>query len=197
MSPAMAADPGWYGGLGIGYSKVKIDDATLTVPGATAFTRSKDESDTGFKFFGGYQFNQNWGLELGYVDLGKFNAQVNVTAPVVGSATANIKASGIFLDLVGTAPLQNNFSVYGKLGAIYAETKTDRTFSGAVVLPAGQVANAKHTETAFKFGLGAQYDFTKTVGLRGEWERYYKLGDSNSTGEGDVDLFSINLVFRF
>ena len=45
-----------------------------------------------------------------------------------------------------------------------------------------------------------QYNFTKSVGLRVEWERYFEVGSSNfngGTGEADVDLISAGVVFKF
>ena len=199
VSSANAADTntGFYVGAGAGYSRVKFNDNAFAVAGATASSLSKDESDTGFKLFGGYQFNQNIGVELGYVDLGRFNATRTVTAPAAGTVATNIRTSGGFLDLVGTLPLQNNFSLLGKVGAIYSETKASLATTGAVALVAGVNRNPKENETNFKLGLGAQYDFTKTVGLRAEWERFFKLGKTNTTGEGDVDLYSLNLIIRF
>ena len=48
-------------------------------------------------------------------------------------------------------------------------------------------------------GLGAQYNFTPSVGLRLEWERYFEVGgkDATSTGEADIDLITAGLVFKF
>src|SRR4051812_49006320 len=57
-----AADQGGYLGIGLGQTKVK--DA------CTDFA-SCDNKDTGVKVFGGYQFNPNGAVEIGYVDLGK------------------------------------------------------------------------------------------------------------------------------
>jgi opacity protein-like surface antigen len=45
-------------------------------------------------------------------------------------------------------------------------------------------------------GLGAQYNLSKSVGLRAEWERYFEVGD-NTTGEMDIDLISVGVVYKF
>lgn len=158
---------------------------------------TKDESDTGFKIFGGYQFNPNIAVEIGFADLGRYSVTRNVTAPVVGAAVGSVKASGVFLDAVGTLPIQENLSLLGRIGAFYSETKASFAATGAVVFAAGTNTSPKESETNLKLGLGAQYNFTKTVGLRGEWERYFKLGKTGTTGEGDVDLFSLSVVFKF
>jgi len=53
------------------------------------------------------------------------------------------------------------------------------------------------TDVAWSLGLGAQYNLSKSVGLRAEWERYFDVGDADSTGEMDVDLISAGVVFKF
>jgi predicted porin len=47
-----------------------------------------------------------------------------------------------------------------------------------------------------KWGLGAQYDFSKSTALRAEWERFENVVDTR-TGEADVDLISVGLQVRF
>lgn len=193
---AQAQASGWYAGAGIGWSSVDLSDSVLPVTGATASTLSKDEDDTGYKLFAGYRFNQNLAVEGSWTDLGKFSATRNVTAPAVGSVTGNVKTNGWNVDVVGLLPLQNNFTLYGKVGAFFSTTKTSLSTSGAVVLAAGTDPNRKKSETNVKWGLGAEYDFSKTTALRAEWERFENVGD-NRTGESDVDLLSVGLQFRF
>ena len=45
-------------------------------------------------------------------------------------------------------------------------------------------------------GLGARYDLTKTVALRGEWERF-RIGTAGLGGKSDVDMFSLNAIMKF
>ncbi|MEQ1516593.1 MAG: outer membrane beta-barrel protein, partial [Usitatibacteraceae bacterium] len=115
---AFAQDAGWYGGLNIGQSKAKIDDARITSGliggGFTSAALTNDDRDTGYKVFGGYQFNKNFSLEGGYFDLGRFGFVAN-TVPL-GSLTGNIKIKGVNLDLVGMLPLTEKFSAFARLG---------------------------------------------------------------------------------
>lgn len=194
VSIAHAQSTPWYGGISAGQSKIKIDDSSAAVTGATASTLSKDENDTGLKLFGGYRFNRNFALEGGYVDFGKFSATRNVTAPVVGSAKADIKSSGLYIDAVGILPLANDkLDLFGKVGAIYTTTKSSFSATG----PITAAGNEKKNEGDWKYGLGAEWHFTPALGLRGEWERALKVGDPNKTGEGDIDLVSVGLTWRF
>jgi OOP family OmpA-OmpF porin len=196
-APALALDEGFYGGLGFGYTRAKIEAGSIPISGATASTLTADESDTGYKLFGGYQFNRNIGLELGYVDLGRFSATRIATAPVAGTIVGNIRATGVFTNVVGTFPLQQNFSLIGKLGALFSETKANLSTTGGIALVAGANPSPKESEKNFKLGLGAQYDVSKKIALRGEWDRYFRLGNAATTGESDVDMFSLDVIFKF
>jgi OOP family OmpA-OmpF porin len=154
---------------------------------------SKDETDTGWKIYGGYQFAPYFAVEGGWADLGKFMATRNVTAPAAGSVSAEVEASGLFVDAVGVLPLQR-FMLFGKLGAMYTNTETTRSTTGAVALFGP--ASSDDSELEFKMGLGASYSFTKALSIRAEWERFFEVG-TEQTGEGDVDLISVGLAFRF
>jgi OOP family OmpA-OmpF porin len=191
---AQQASP-WYAGVSAGQSKVSIDDDVLQIGGATSTSLSKDESGTGYKVYGGYQINRNVAVEGGYADLGSFSATRTVTAPASGSVKADIKASGWNLDIVGIWPFTNRFSVFGRFGGFYNELKTSITSSGAVVITGGDT-NPKKSKLSWKYGFGAGWDFTDRLGARIEFESYRDLGD-DSTGKGDVNLFSIGMLVRF
>lgn len=197
---ALAEDAGWYAGGSLGSARAKSDtsaaqlDAELATLGITA-TSTLNEDDTGFKLFAGYQFNKNLAVEGGYVDLGKpIEFSSVVTAPGAGTVKTTIKNDGWNMDVVGILPINDAFSAFGKVGLYYSKTTLDVSATGA----GGTAAvSANKTETTPKFGLGANYAFTKNVGVRAEWERYKNLGDNNTTGEGDVDLWSIGVSFKF
>lgn len=47
----------------------------------------------------------------------------------------------------------------------------------------------------YKFGARLQYDFNQSLGMRAEVERY-RINDAVGN-QGDVDLVSVGLVYRF
>ena len=93
-----------YGGLSIGQSRAKIDEARITANllagGLTSTAMTRDDSDTAYRLFGGYQFNPNFALEGGFFSLGKFGF-TSTTLPA-GTLKGQIKLQGLNLDLVGT-----------------------------------------------------------------------------------------------
>jgi len=198
VSPwAMADNSGWYLGGNIGQSRANIDNARITngLLGAGFTTTSiiDDSRDTGFKLFGGYKFNENFALEGGYFDLGRFNFTSTTAAPRTGTLTGNIKLDGLNLDAVGFLPITKKLSAFARLGVNYAETRDNFTATGAVAIltdpnPGTHQANPK-------IGIGLQYDFTESLGMRAEAERY-RVNDAVGN-KGDIDLISIGLVYRF
>lgn len=193
LSSVAFAETGFYGGIGVGRTSIDVDtagaQADLASVGITS-TVTADDTDTGFKIFGGYQLNQNFAVEFGYADLGKFTATANVTSPVVGTIKADVEASAIFLDAVGSLPLGNQFSLFGRAGIAFTNTENNASGLGVTVSDDEDEAN-------LKVGLGAQFGFTKNVALRAEWERYIDVGEEDTTGESDVDVLGVSLNVKF
>jgi OmpA-OmpF porin, OOP family len=184
ISTAIAASgqPAYYLGGSIGQSKYKDIPPVLT---------NVDDKDTGYKVYGGYQINPNWGVEATYFDLGKFTgneAVFNGSTIVPVSASAKVQAWG--LAGVFTAPISSGFSVFGKLGLARSELKTNA--SGI-----GFRAHQKESRTGANFGVGAKYDFTPNFAVRAEWERLNKVGEDTTTGETDMDFLSAGLTVKF
>jgi OOP family OmpA-OmpF porin len=139
--------------------------------GQSKFKDSGDDNkDTAWRILGGYQLNRYFSAELGYHNLGE-----------VSSAAGKTKGNAWELVGIGAWPLIEQVSVYGKLGAYRGELKG---------------AGAKENNNALTYGAGLQYDLTKQVGLRGEWQRYNKMG-GGSIAETKVDVLSVGVLYRF
>jgi OOP family OmpA-OmpF porin len=125
---AMAQNYGFYAGGSVGYSDFHqnasdiqsiLADAGLS--GVTA-TANVDDTDIGWKLFGGYHFNQYLGLEGGYTDLGRTKLDLNATVndpllsptPVTILSTATVNVDGFTLDGVLSYPVYETFDVFGK-----------------------------------------------------------------------------------
>ena len=186
---ASATDDGWYGGIGIGQSRAKInDDKIRSQLGGTADI-SDDDTDIGYRIFGGRKFNKHFAVEAGYFNLGKFG--FNATAPT-GTLNGTAKFQGLNLDAVGILPLTEKWSALGRLGLTYTEAKDTFGTTGTVSVAN---ANPSKSEANYKMGLGLQYDLTRALGLRGEWERY-RVNDAIGN-KGDVDMLIVGLIYTF
>ena len=190
--PALALDCSYYYlGAGAGQSRTSIDEQriadVLAAPGSATIT--KDGHDTAYKIFGGYQINRSVGIEAGYFNLGKFGFRGSSPA---GTLAGQIRSEGVNLDLVGTLPLSDRWSVLGRVGAQYARTRDE--FSGTGVA-AGVKTNPSERGAGYKAGFGLQYAFSDSIVLRGEAERY-RVADGVG-GHGNVDVVGLSLVFPF
>ena len=127
-----------------------------------------DLNDTGWKFFGGYQFNSYLGLEAAWVDLGKVNYR--------GSS---IETTGLSLEGVGSLPIGQVFSVFARLGAVAWDQET-RT--------GGRHDDDQGVNAAWGYGGEARF-LDKRLGIRVEWERF--------KSDVDADLISLGASYHF
>lgn len=197
---ALAAEPAgtWYLGAGAGQSRGKLEDssinAALVGTGATAAATTKSEHSLEYKAFLGYQFNRYFAVEGGYFNLGKFSFD-STTTPA-GTLHGDLKNNrGWNLDLLGMVPVvADRFSLLGRVGVQSSKT-SDLFFGTGAAATLFTPSSPSKNQVNYKFGLGAEFDFTKNVGVRGEWERY-RISDGFS-GRADVDVFSASLLYKF
>jgi OOP family OmpA-OmpF porin len=191
---ASADDTGWYSGVNVGRSLAKIDDprisASLQRSGFVSSSITDDDRATGFKLYGGYQFNRYFALEGGYFDLGKFG--YTATTVPAGTLRGDIRLKGLNLDTVGILPLTDRLSAFGRIGVAYADARDTFRGDGAVVL---RNSSASKRQANIKFGVGMQYAVTDALAMRVEAERY-RVNDAIGN-RGDVDLVSLGLLYRF
>lgn len=164
-----------------------IEDASLTVNSSKL-----DKRDTAYKVQIGYQFNQYFAVEGGYIDLGA----AEYKAEIDGGATGKVEyeTTGVNIGAVAVMPLTSSFSLLAKFGLIRSDVDfTVRASAGSV--------SASETESGTQIdtyvGLGAQYAFTDNFAARVEYDNYNNVGDDNKTGEAKVKLLSAGLVVKF
>ncbi len=186
--------PGWYVGGNVGRTYTDFNNdrlsSSLAGQGFRVNSSSEDKHDTGYKLFGGYQLHRNFAIEGGYFDLGKLN--YGVTTFPAGSFAGETKVRGLNLDLVGIVPIGDRFSVFGRVGAAYAQTRSSFARTGNIAL--GNF-DSRNNDTNVKFGLGAEYAFTPALSIRGEIERY-RINDP-ARNKGYIDMASVGLIYRF
>jgi OOP family OmpA-OmpF porin len=170
-----------YGGFSLGGSSASFDSSDFA--GNTATKKTK----TGGKLFLGYDFNKNWAIEGGYVSFGK----PTVTFP---TGVRTLDQSSWYLAGKGTAPINEKFGLFAKLGISSNRTKMTTTVPAA--------SNANETKAGALFGIGAEYAFSDRVGLVGELESYGNFGKNAATattgaGRTKEAMGSIGLSFKF
>jgi len=190
--PTTAADSNWYLGAGAGRAESDISSGdtvgALQGIGATGVSASVDDDDTAYKLTVGYEYNSNFSIEAGYVDFGE--TEVNASGSLSGvpfTADAESDSYGLTLAAVGKWNIGNNFSLLGKVGAFYWDADIDAT---ATALGISASVDDSDDDVDFFYGVGAQYDFDQFA-LRAEYEVY------NNVLEEDIDVYTLNLLYRF
>ncbi len=194
-SSAMAQEAlGGYVGANVGRTRADFDsnaiNSSLVRQGFAINSTTTDNRGTGYKLYGGYQFTPNFALEGGYFDLGRFNSLSNTTP--TGTFNDTTRVRGLNLDLVGTLPISDRFSVFGRVGAAYAQSRSNFASTGFVPV---NTSNHSRNGTNVKFGVGVQYAITDALAVRAEFERY-RINDP-IRNRGNIDMASVGLVYRF
>ena len=149
-----APESGFYAGASIGAPQ--YPDSVNGISG--------EGSAVSGKVFGGYQLTPNFALEAGIAALGD---------------VSQMNGQSEFLDAVGILPLNDKWSLLGRLGVAHVNLDTSL---------------GNDSGNGMKAGLGVQYSLTRNVALRGEWERYQMnvFGD-----KPNVDQYTVGLSVGF
>jgi OOP family OmpA-OmpF porin len=166
-----------YVGVAVGRSSFDID--------TTGATRA-DTSSTGYKLFGGLQFNQFLGLEAAAFNLGKATGAVGIAG--LGTVTVEGEVRGVSLAGIATLPLSDAAAVYAKAGVAHMETKaTANTALGS--------ASQTNSSAQPLLGVDLRWCFTRSVEGQLEWERVRApFVDDEKV---NTDLISVGLRVRF
>ena len=171
--PAFADDAGFF--LGLDYSALTLGNLTA-VNGANA-----TQPSGGYRIDGGYNFNKNWGVELGYFGNG------NASDTSGNTLTPNTT----YVAGVGTLPLNEMFDIFGKVGVAMnqltgtATTATDCTVCGV--------------QTGVMYGVGADFNFTKQGSIRLQYESLGNMMGTDPASGSQITASDISLgvMYKF
>jgi hypothetical protein len=223
---AQSAETGFYlSGFG-GQAISHVDDrpvelngqlVILTLPGVSVAVDAVnvDRNDAAFGGVVGYRAGRFVAFEAMYLDLGESTYQLAFrltgvpTGPILppspvpfppglgGGAvfvrapepTITTSTRGPALSALALWPFAEKFDVYGRAGVYFADTV--RTLgSGAF-----QSERAESSEEAL-WGVGAQWRAFERWSLRLDYHRFEDVGRRSRTGEADIELWSLGVLFR-
>ncbi|HVL35687.1 MAG TPA: outer membrane beta-barrel protein [Burkholderiales bacterium] len=140
-----------------------------------------EERSLAFKLYGGYHFARQFAVEGGYYDLGK----VAYSGAFRGAPVSDgeVAVSGFAAFALGSVPLSEAFSVFGKLGLLGWQVR-------ARDITAGQPFTDKWRGRDLALGAGISVLLKGNMGGRLEWERF-KVDDAR------IVLVSVGLDLRF
>lgn len=163
---------------------VGADYRQLWIKGRGFWSDRVAKSFPGGTLFIGAKFTENFGMEAGYNWSVHKHSTTNVVFPNPGlvtrtgrviPTTGNIKArtrfTSFYVDLNGYVPLDNCWELIGSIGLGSMKPKLSVTVINAgTLLPAQQTALQSingRARSVWRVGVGAQYLFTESVGVRG------------------------------
>jgi OmpA-OmpF porin, OOP family len=175
-APFAAHAQGAYIGLNVGQATHKVDDT------AGVTTVSRDQTQTAYKVYGGYNFNKYFGVEGGYAD---FGSSKNVYRVSGTNVTLNYKAQAVYAAAVGNLPLNDQFSLFGKLGVTNNHASANASAGGVTARVSGNKSSAL-------IGVGAAYNVTKNVAVALEYEDYGKTAE-----DAKANMWSLGVRYHF
>ena len=203
-SVAAAQDQSFYAGLGLGRSSADVTEISSQdildtgFSSLSAFQSGSSKSDTAWRIYGGYRFNANIAGELYYSDLGTFSRDASGTGvissppPINFSLNSDLKVTGFGAAVLLGMPLADKWSVFAKPGLLYWDAKRTST---TVASGSTQSGSVDKNGTSPSIGVGAGYAITDKLSARLEWERFFDVGDKNTTDKSDINLFALSLQF--
>lgn len=174
-TPVLAADNSgtFYGA--IDYGTLAMANWTLSNPSSVSFSA-------------GYHFSPIWAVEGGYTSIADSTFSTN------GTGTFTYSQSMWNAAAVGTYAVNENFEVFGKLGLGIVSAKAAVT--GTTTLNGVTNTSISAATSSVIYGIGAQYNFSKRVGVRAQYESLGKTTPDSSTGL-DLTRASVGLVYNF
>lgn len=189
---ANAAAPGVYVTGQVGYADTHMSDKI-----------GKHLSNNGLagRVALGYQFNQNFAVEAGYMQLSESKVDGAIQIPKKrGLTPATLKLQQNAIDLVGKGiiPINNNINVYGKLGVAYINTNFKGTVqiqgTPTMTVDLNDKADVAKHKWAPEAAIGISYDITPNVSLDTSLTHIQPLG---SNKPGNIDFVAVGLSYNF
>jgi OOP family OmpA-OmpF porin len=160
---------------------VNTDRATAAV--GTVTSKGVDTKNYSGRVGIGYRFNQYFGIEGGYVDVGRTEINFSGTG---GEFQSKASLRGAQAALVGFVPVSDNLDALLKFGGVWTQTKYEDS------------TGLKDTSSNVRsyWGLGLQYHFTPNLFGRFEFERYSSQG-STVSGKNDYSQYQVGVGWIF
>lgn len=160
-----AAENEFYLGASVGENSIEEDNVFAG--------QDFDDSDTGFKAFGGYQFHRNFAVEGNYTVFGD-------TEDDIAGINTEVEFYTFGINLVGIAPIAERFDLFAKLGFAYWDAEV-KAFG----------ISDDEDGTDLSYGLGARFNFNEQVSARAEYEGI------DVDGLDRADFISMGMEFNF
>jgi OOP family OmpA-OmpF porin len=171
LSSAAAHAENTYFSVGAGRSEYKMD--------------GESENKTAMSLALGQSLGENFGYEIGYLNFGEVSEQGEDSGVPY---TAKFRAQSVYAAAVGTLPVSESFSLFGKLGVSANYVKGSATASDGITTVTDSESD---TKLGPMLGLGLAYNFTKQIAATLEYRYFHELTD------GDLKASALTAGIRY
>jgi hypothetical protein len=178
-APASAAE--WYGGLSYGETNVETSESIEGVD------LDFEADDNAFKVFGGYMFNDYFGVELSYLDLGDASDRVGFDGGEIGAIEIDAEITGFAAEAVAQYPV-GPVDLFAKAGMVAWDVEGDITGFDLGGNEIGSLSADDDGEDLI-YGIGARYNAGQFA-IRAEYQ------EVDTDGVDDLSLVSIGVEYR-
>ena len=144
-------------------------------------------AENGHRMKLGYKYSRYFSVEGEFSDYAR---PADVFSNPASLTSSSFRSTGFGVDTVATLPLWN-FSFYGRMGAYRGDRNNFATYATSML------ADSTTRGSRWRYGLGMRYDFTKSLGVRAEFERHTANLGAPLSGDLDADQVSIGVSWRF
>jgi OOP family OmpA-OmpF porin len=195
--------------LAMAAAQISNADQQVTLALGSTGESSLDDSVSTWGVQVGYRWGKYFASEVGYANLGQASyrlpATVNFTvsdADGFGFGTFDVErdskfsSSGPTLSAIGILPLGERFDLQARGGIYLADTRLTNRIRDIEFAENVGHRRVDASETELLGGVAANWNVTERLSLRLEYQRFFNVGDDSKTGESDVDVFNLGVLFR-
>lgn len=211
----------FYLGGGLGYSGLSTPsgDAFTASPtdGSTTYSETSSSTDIGglgATAFAGYNFNENFAVELGYTsyansDYKSSQNEYNGSGSLTGTSSASLSYSTYTYDMFarGNLPITDKFSVFAKAGVSYVTQEVDYTNSNTGTAPSMPINSSSfttpkagdNTYTAFRpaGAIGFNFNLTDMLAAQVFTQGFLGSGDFDSDQDAIASGYLVGAGISF
>lgn len=183
------SDSGFYLRGAVGQAHTTLD--TSNTVHATYIT-GEAVNKLGVEIGAGYRFNRYVGAELAYVDFGK--PHYDLTRGTTGETSVMyVKNKGVVAAVRGFVPLNDSFTLTGRVGAVFVHTSLDRQSAYP-----DDAYTGKDNQVHATFGIGAMYKLTDKLSVTGDINWYPKITKTNDNAtDTNARMMSVGMQYNF
>jgi|GEM_PF-3517041 len=148
----------------------------------------------------GHQFSPNIAAEIGYLSSGDATASAtyyNYWGTATAKESFKQSVSGINLAIVGSMPVNETFSLIGKVGLLKSTVKSSYDYTDYTYYGTSTRASISYDNTTVGYGFGTLFKANDALSLRLMYEDFGSVKACSTCTGGNLTMISAGLLIGF